>query len=231
MQKDRKRIIKTPKIVAVDFDGTLCKDAYPNIGEPLPYSLYYIKKLAAAGNILILHTCRNGELLDAAVAWCKERGITFDYINENAAENINRYGGDTRKIYADIYVDTNAVNPRRVCGIGENDEYAIPYEAAEIIARRDLCDAHCFCPDIRAAGKCYDCDVFFALREYHALQIIENAEAAKGSPAYADKICYVLNGEPSCTYDEAAKKAMIASGKYTDADFDGVLCNWRGEKY
>ena len=35
MQKDQKRIIKTPKIVAVDFDGTLCKDAYPNVGEPL----------------------------------------------------------------------------------------------------------------------------------------------------------------------------------------------------
>lgn len=183
MQKDQKKIIKTPKIVAVDFDGTLCKDAYPNIGDPLPYSLYYIKKLAAAGNIIILHTCRNGALLDAAVAWCKERGIVFDYINENVPDNINRYGGDTRKIYADIYVDTNAVNPRRAVGIGENDEYAIPYEAAEIVARRDLCDAHCYCPDIRAAGKCYDCDVFLALREYYALKLIGKADEPPTSAA------------------------------------------------
>ncbi len=28
---------KTPKIIAVDFDGTLCTNAYPEIGEPIPY--------------------------------------------------------------------------------------------------------------------------------------------------------------------------------------------------
>ena len=32
---------KTPKIIAVDFDGTLCTNAYPEIGEPIPYSLLY----------------------------------------------------------------------------------------------------------------------------------------------------------------------------------------------
>lgn len=165
------------KIVAVDFDGTLCKDAYPNIGEPLPYSLYYIKELAKDGAILILHTCRSGALLDAAVAWCNERGVVFDYINENVPENIDRYGGDTRKIYADIYVDTNAVNPRRLFGIGEFDENIGIFELADKIARRELCNTRCLCPDIRAAGKCCNCDVFFTLRQYHALRIIENAEA------------------------------------------------------
>lgn len=173
------------KIVAVDFDGTLCKDAYPNIGDPLPYSLYYIKKLAAAGNILILHTCRSGALLDAAIAWCKERGIMFNYVNENTPDNIKKYGGDTRKIYADIYVDANAVNPRRAVGIGENDEYIYEYEAAEICVRRDICNVNCLCPDIRAADKCYDCDVFFALREYQALRTIEREEAAKKPPTSA----------------------------------------------
>ena len=170
------------KIVAVDFDGTLCKDAYPNIGEPLPYSLYYIKELAKDGAILILHTCRSGALLDAAVAWCNERGVVFDYINENVPENIDRYGGDTRKIYADIYVDTNAVNPRRLFGIGEFDENIGIFEFADKIARRELCETKCLCPDIRAAGKCCNCDVFFTYRQYHALRTIENAEAAKSEP-------------------------------------------------
>lgn len=182
MQKQEARKIKLPKIVAVDFDGTLCKDEYPDIGDPLPYSLYYIKKLAAAGNILILHTCRSGELLQAAVDWCAERGITFNYINENVPENILRYGGDTRKIYADIYVDTNAVNPRRAVGIGENDEYIYEYEAAAVVVRRDVCNVNCLCPDIRAAGKCHDCDVFLALREYHALRTIERTEATRKKP-------------------------------------------------
>ena len=170
------------KIVAVDFDGTLCKDAYPAIGDPLPYSIDYIKELAKDGAILILHTCRNGELLDAAVKWCNDRGIVFDYINENVPENVERYGGDTRKIYADIYVDTNAVNPRRTYGIGEFDENIGIFATADEITRLELCQTKCLCPEYRAAGKCHDCDVFFTLRQYHALRIAEACAAENGKP-------------------------------------------------
>lgn len=170
--------VKHPRIIAVDFDGTLCKNKYPSIGEPLPYSLYYIKKLAAAGNILILHTCRSGKLLYGAVAWCKAHGITFDYINENVPENIRLYGGDTRKIYADVYVDTNAVNPRNCVGIGDNDEFIEIYDRAEEITERELCDVKCLCPEYRAAGMCCECDVFYSLRDYHVERLFENANTA-----------------------------------------------------
>lgn len=113
---------KTPKIIAVDFDGTLCTNAYPEIGEPIPYSLLYVTRAKAAGHIITLHTCRQGKSLDDAIAWCKARGITFDYINENVPANIKRFGGDTRKIYADVYFDANSLNPLRTFGIGDNDE-------------------------------------------------------------------------------------------------------------
>lgn len=176
---------KYNKIVAVDFDGTLCKDAYPAIGDPLPYSIQYIKDLAADGAILILHTCRNGALLDAAVEWCNERGIVFDYINENVPANIERFGGDTRKIYADIYVDTNSVNPRRTYSVGEFDENIGIFDAATEIAERELCEVKCLCPETRAAGMCCDCDVFLALRAYHALQTAEKAAADKSDDASA----------------------------------------------
>lgn len=169
---------KYQKIVAVDFDGTLCKNAYPAIGDPLPYSIHYIKELAKDGAILILNTCRNGALLDAAVKWCNDHGIVFDYINENVPENVERYGGDTRKIYADIYVDTNSVNPRRTFGIGEFDENIGIFDLAEQDAEAALCKKQCLCPEYKAAGMCCDCDVFFALRAYYALQIAESAEAA-----------------------------------------------------
>lgn len=43
---------KTPKIIAVDFDGTLCTNAYPEIGEPIPYSLLYVTRAKAAGHII-----------------------------------------------------------------------------------------------------------------------------------------------------------------------------------
>ena len=47
--------------------------------------------------------------MEEAVKWCEERGLAFDYINENTPEHIEWAGGDTRKIYADIYIDDKAV--------------------------------------------------------------------------------------------------------------------------
>lgn len=100
-----------PHIIAVDFDGTLCEDKYPDIGAPIASVIAYIKERKAAGNIIILWTCRVGQYLNNAVEWCKRQGITFDYINQNAPEKIGRYGGDTRKISADEYIDDKANPP------------------------------------------------------------------------------------------------------------------------
>jgi hypothetical protein len=128
---------KTPKIIAVDFDGTLCTNAYPEIGEPIPYSLLYVTRAKAAGHIITLHTCRQGKSLDDAIAWCKARGITFDYINENVPANIKRFGGDTRKIYADVYVYAdNTTNPtqqnalRLISAITYSTKYGRRHRAA-----------------------------------------------------------------------------------------------------
>ncbi len=94
------------KIIAVDFDGTLFENAYPSIGKPKEDIILWCKLQKAAGSILILWTCRVGAYLQAAVKECEEVGLTFDYINESARENVELYGGvDTRKIYADIYLD------------------------------------------------------------------------------------------------------------------------------
>ena len=57
------------KIYAVDFDGTLCENAWPNIGEPKSDVIYMLKKLRKEGSKLILWTCREGVLLDEAVMW------------------------------------------------------------------------------------------------------------------------------------------------------------------
>lgn len=35
--------------VLVDFDGTLCKFSYPDLGEPLPGARYFMKALVARG--------------------------------------------------------------------------------------------------------------------------------------------------------------------------------------
>lgn len=96
------------KIIAVDFDGTLVEDKYPNIGHPNFKLINKLVKLSL-NNTLILWTCRTGKKLDEAVAFCRLCGIKFDYINENAPFIIKKYGNqDSRKITADIYLDDKA---------------------------------------------------------------------------------------------------------------------------
>lgn len=46
------------KIIAVDFDGTLCENNWPEIGEPKKEVITYLKGRQAAGDKLILWTCR-----------------------------------------------------------------------------------------------------------------------------------------------------------------------------
>ena len=97
------------KIIAVDFDGTLFTDNYPEIGYPIWRTINYCKKQQYKGAILILWTCRNGANLTEAVEMCESVGLRFDYVNENTKENIMSFGGtDNRKIYADEYIDDKA---------------------------------------------------------------------------------------------------------------------------
>ena len=88
--------------IAVDFDGTLCENAWPDIGEENRELINKLIEERKNGNTVILYTCRKGNELEEAVEWCKDRGLIFDYINENTQEHIEWAGGDTRKIYADI---------------------------------------------------------------------------------------------------------------------------------
>lgn len=99
------------KIVAVDFDGTICTDAFPAIGEPVMHVIDAIKREQANGSHVILWTCRVGDRLEEAVSFCKAHGITFDSINENAPANVAQYNTDPRKVYADEYWDDKAKNP------------------------------------------------------------------------------------------------------------------------
>lgn len=105
------------KIIAVDFDGTLCTNCYPAVGFPNWVVIDYCKAQKAHGAKLILWTCRSGAILDAAVSWCKEQGLTFDAVNENLPEIIEAFGSDTRKIFANEYIDDLATR-----------KFQLPYE-------------------------------------------------------------------------------------------------------
>lgn len=98
-------------VIAVDFDGTLFEDKFPDIGEPIVEVIELIKRYIADGHVVILWTCRVEDRLREAVAKCEEYGIQFSHVNENSCDNLARYGTDCRKIAADIYLDDKAFNP------------------------------------------------------------------------------------------------------------------------
>lgn len=92
-------------IYAVDFDGTLCENMWPAIGEP-NYTLISDLILAReAGDKVILWTMREDGLLDDALEWCENHGLRFDAVNDNLPEQQEVYGNNPRKIYADVYID------------------------------------------------------------------------------------------------------------------------------
>lgn len=105
------------RVVAVDFDNTLCESRYPECGEPIQYVCDLIRKLKSDGNTIILWTCREGDSLRKAVDWCREYDVPIDYVNENPPERIALFGNDSRKIGADLYIDDRCFNPLTPTGI------------------------------------------------------------------------------------------------------------------
>lgn len=95
--------------IATDFDGTLCTDKWPDIGEPNQQLINHFIEERADGRIkLILWSCRCGEMLNDAVDWCHDHGLEFDAVNENIPETVIKFGSESRKISADEYWDDRA---------------------------------------------------------------------------------------------------------------------------
>lgn len=97
------------KIFAVDFDGTLCENAWPEIGEPNVAMIEYVKALRQKGHKIILWTCREGNDLLKAISWCAEQGLIFDAVNDNLEDTKEWFGGNSRKIVAHYYIDDRAL--------------------------------------------------------------------------------------------------------------------------
>lgn len=96
-------------IIAVDFDGTLCENTYPEIGEPNNALLDELKLRKRNGAKIILWTCRVGDQLEQAIDWCRDHGLVFDAVNQNLPEIVESFGGDCRKVFAHEYIDDRNV--------------------------------------------------------------------------------------------------------------------------
>ena len=92
-------------IIAVDFDGVIVENRFPSIGRPHMGVINGLIERRKKGDKLILWTCRFGPTLIDAVAFCRNMGLEFDAVNENLQMMIDKYGSDSRKVYADCYID------------------------------------------------------------------------------------------------------------------------------
>lgn len=110
------------KVFAIDFDGTLCKSIWPGIGEPNNTLIEWVKVKKREGNKIILWTCREGKLLDEALAWCDDKGLKFDAINDNIPELIELFGNNPRKVSADYFIDDKN---------WKDIDFKLPYKANE----------------------------------------------------------------------------------------------------
>lgn len=98
--------------LTVDFDNTLVKEKWPEIGEENPFAVETIKEFRKRGYKIILHTCREGKPLDDAFEWMKSKDIEPDYVNENPESNAK--WGKCRKVYSHINIDDHNFGIRKL---------------------------------------------------------------------------------------------------------------------
>ena len=96
------------RVIAVDFDGTIVSDEYPEIGKEIPSAVDVLKRLSNDVRFrLILWSSREGKYLDAAVEWCRNQGIEFYAVNRNHPEEQISDETYRRKIIASYYIDNH----------------------------------------------------------------------------------------------------------------------------
>ncbi len=88
-------------VIAIDYDGTLCKDRKNNIfNDDIVEFAKMVKRL---GCVIILWTSRCDYELQEAIDLCASKGLYFDYINEYPKRT------KSPKICADMYIDNKSM--------------------------------------------------------------------------------------------------------------------------
>ena len=117
-------------IISIDYDDTIGYQDFPRSGTIKPNAKEVINRLYDEGHHILIWTCRAFDRLETAKEYLKECGVKYHLINENLIHNIEKYGGDTRKQSAHIYIDD-----RQLGGIPDN------WLVIEEMIRRDIVKA------------------------------------------------------------------------------------------
>ena len=121
---------KRKLVLAIDFDGTIVTDEYPNIGQLLPNAKQCINDLYENHNCeIVIWTCRTGVEELNCRNFLIENNIHFTTVNQNTPAVICRWNkDDSRKIYADIYIDDRSQFSYKYINWLDIFEYTIKYK-------------------------------------------------------------------------------------------------------
>lgn len=97
---------KKVQTLAIDFDGTLVENEFPNIGAPCEGAVEFLKEMTDHGWKLILETLRTGDDLQRAVLYCNQNNIDLWGINENPDQSD---WNDAKKVHATLKIDDRNV--------------------------------------------------------------------------------------------------------------------------
>ena len=92
-------------IIAVDFDGTCVKHAYPKIGEDIG-AVPVLKEMVRQGHQIVLNTMRSGDLLQEAMNWFATNDIPLTGANHYPGQET---WTQSSKTFAQIYIDDAAL--------------------------------------------------------------------------------------------------------------------------
>lgn len=103
-------------VIAIDFDGTCVKEAFPLVGETVPNSVNVMKRLLERGHDLILWTVRgnyitpellpySSNLLRDAISWFTTNDLTLHGVNHNP----DQFKNDSPKILYDLLIDDRSL--------------------------------------------------------------------------------------------------------------------------
>lgn len=103
------------KLFAIDFDDTIAYSDFPDILGVRPHALRVMEKIKEHGGIIMVWTARSDlkpvkDFLDFSM-------IPYDGINEDFEEVAAEYEGQSRKIFADVYIDDRNLETRLNGGI------------------------------------------------------------------------------------------------------------------
>lgn len=116
-----------PRIIGLDFDGTVVTHRYPYVGEDIG-AVPVLKELAEKGHKFILFTMRShrsivrdGKVIDTlqeAEDWFEKHGIELFGVNSNPQQS---EWTDSPKAYCQVYIDDAAI------GIPKKNDGERPY--------------------------------------------------------------------------------------------------------